>query len=79
NTRTRISVVFKKAGLEKIVAELNKVTDAQQQPKVHVTFKFKIAATIPTGSDNKLLNKYGFIPGGNDGENHDPVVPESHT
>lgn len=78
NTRTRISVVFLKKGLEKIVAELNKVTD-NKQPKVHVTFKFKIAATVPTGNDHKLLNKYGFIPGGNDGENHNPVVPESHT
>ena len=77
--RTRISVVFLKKGLEKIVAELNKVTDVQQQPKVHVTFKFKIAATVPTGSDNKLMNKYGFIPGGNDGENHDPVEPKTTT
>ena len=78
NTRTRISVVFLKKGLEKIVAKLNAV-NGNNQPKVHVTFKFKIAATVPTGSDHKLMNKYGFIPGGNDGENHDPVVPTTHT
>ncbi len=78
NTRTRISVVFLPAGLKKIVEKLNAVTD-NNQPKVHVTFKFKIAATVPTGSDNKLMNKYGFIPGGKDGENHNPIVPDTHT
>ncbi|MFU0574096.1 SpaH/EbpB family LPXTG-anchored major pilin [Gardnerella vaginalis] len=77
--RTRISVVFKDAGLTKIITELNKVTNPQNQPKVHVTFKFKISANVPTGSDNKLMNKYGFIPGGKDGENHNPIVPDTHT
>ena len=77
--RTRISVVFKDAGLKKIVEKLNAVTDPQNQPKVHVTFKFKISANVPTGSDNKLMNKYGFIPGGKDGENHNPIVPDTHT
>ena len=76
--RTRISVVFKDAGLTKIVEKLNAVTD-NNQPKVHVTFKFKISANVPTGSDNKLMNKYGFIPGGKDGENHNPIVPDTHT
>ena len=79
NTRTRISVVFLKKGLEKIVAQLNAVTNPQNQPKVHVTFKFTIAAAVPTGNDNKLMNKYGFIPGGKDDENHNPIVPETHT
>ena len=79
STRTRISVVFLKKGLEKIVAQLNDANAATKNPKVHVTFKFKIATTVPTGSDNKLMNKYGFIPGGKDGENHNPIVPESHT
>ena len=78
-TRTRISVVFLKKGLEKIIGQLNAADAATKNPKVHVTFKFKIAATVPTGSDNKLMNKYGFIPGGKDGENHDPIEPDSHT
>ena len=79
NTRTRISVVFLPEGLKKIVAELNKVT-GNNQPKVHVTFNFKIAATVPTGNgENMLMNKYGFVPGGKDGENHNPIVPETHT
>ena len=78
NTRTRISVVFLPAGLKKIVDKLNAVT-GNDQPKVHVTFKFKIASTVPTGSDHKLMNKYGFIPGGKDGENHNPIVPDTHT
>ena len=77
-TRTRISVVFLPAGLNKIVNKLNAVT-GNDQPKVHVTFKFKISANVPTGSDNKLMNKYGFIPGGKDGENHNPIVPDTHT
>lgn len=77
--RTRISVVFKDAGLTKIITELNKVKDPQKQPKVHVTFKFKIASTVPTGNDHMLMNKYGFIPGGKDGENHNPIVPDTHT
>ncbi len=79
DTRTRISVVFKDAGLTKIITELNKVTGTQDQPKVHVTFKFKISKNVPTGSDHKLMNKYGFIPGGKDGENHNPIVPDTHT
>ncbi|WP_246904555.1 SpaH/EbpB family LPXTG-anchored major pilin [Gardnerella vaginalis] len=78
-TRTRISVVFLKNGLEKIIGQLNAADAATKNPKVHVTFKFKIAETVPTGSDNKLMNKYGFIPGGKDGENHDPIEPDSHT
>lgn len=78
-TRTRISVVFKDAGLTKIITELNKVTDPQKQPKVHVTFKFKISANVPTGNDHMLMNKYGFIPGGKAGENHNPIVPDTHT
>ena len=77
--RTRISVVFLQKGLEKIAKHLNAVTDVQKQPKVHATFKFTIAATVPTGSDNKLMNKYGFVPGGAPSENHTPIVPESHT
>lgn len=79
NTRTRISVVFLKKGLEKIVGQLNAENAATVKPKVHVTFKFKIADTVPTGSDNKLMNKYGFVPGGAPSENHTPIVPESHT
>lgn len=79
NTRTRISVVFKDAGLEKIITKLNAVTNAQQQPQIHVTFNFKIASTVTTGSDHKLSNKYGFIPGGKTGENHEPVVPDTTT
>ncbi len=78
DSRVRISVVFKQAGLEKIVGRLNAVT-GNDQPKVHVTFKFKIADTVPTGSNNKLMNKYGFVPGGAPSENHTPIVPESHT
>ncbi len=77
--RTRISVVFLQKGLEKIIGQLNAADAATKNPKVHVTFKFKIAATVPTGSDNKLMNKYGFIPGGKDGENHNPIEPDSHT
>lgn len=79
STRTRISVVFLKKGLEKIVAQLNDANAATKNPKVHVTFKFKISENVPTGSDNKLMNKYGFIPGGKDGENHNPIVPDTHT
>ncbi|EPI41846.1 SpaH/EbpB family LPXTG-anchored major pilin [Gardnerella vaginalis] len=79
-TRTRISVVFLQKGLEKIAKHLNAVTDVQKQPKVHATFKFKIAETVPTGNgENVLMNKYGFVPGGKDDENHTPIVPESHT
>lgn len=26
-----------------------------------------------------LMNKYGFIPGGKAGENHNPIVPDTHT
>ena len=77
-TRTRISVVFLPAGLNKIVNKLNAVT-GNDQPKVHVTFKFKISANVPTGNDHMLMNKYGFIPGGKDGENHNPIVPDTHT
>ncbi len=79
NTRTRISVVFLQKGLEKIVGQLNAENAATVKPKVHVTFKFKIAETVPTGNDHKLLNKYGFVPGGAPSENHTPIVPESHT
>ena len=78
-TRTRISVVFLQKGLEKIVGQLNAENAATVKPKVHVTFKFKIAETVPTGNDHKLLNKYGFVPGGAPSENHTPIVPESHT
>ena len=77
-TRTRISVVFLPAGLKKIVDKLNAVT-GNDQPKVHVTFKFKISENVPTGNDHMLMNKYGFIPGGKDGENHNPIVPDTHT
>ena len=78
--RTRISVVFKDAGLTKIVGQLNAQDAETKKPKVHVTFKFTIAKTVPTGNGkDMLMNKYGFIPGGKDGENHNPIVPDTHT
>ena len=78
-TRTRISVVFLKKGLEKIVAQLNDANAATKKPKVHVTFNFKIAPTVPTGNDNKLMNQYGFVPGGKKDENHDPIKSKTTT
>ena len=72
-TRKRILLKFKDAGLGKIVEKFgtNTNADASKDVRVQVTLNLKLKKDLGTvGSDNKLANKYGFVPG------HKPGAPD---
>ena len=72
-TRKRILLKFNDSGLGKIVEKFGTSTnaDASKDVRVQVTLKLKLKSTLNTvGSDNKLANKYGFVPG------HKPGAPD---
>lgn len=73
-TRKRILLKFNDSGLGKIVgkfgtgANANASTDVRVQVKLNLKLKSDLKTV---GSDNKLANKYGFVPG------HKPGAPDT--
>ncbi len=73
-TRTRIKVTFNNSGLEKIATAVN-TANSTNDVSIDVTLNLKLKADLSAfaGSDNKLTNKSGFIPG------HTAGVPDTPT
>ncbi|CRH65313.1 Fimbrial subunit type 1 precursor [Chlamydia trachomatis] len=68
NASTRLKVKFTDTGLEKIATAVNGTPDVKV--KVQLTF------TIKPGYDkNEIVNKFGFIPGYNEGKGETPPSP----
>lgn len=68
NDSTRLKVKFTEGGLAKIAAAVN--ADSNAKVKVELTF------TIKPGYDkNEIVNKFGFIPGYNEGKGETPPSP----
>ena len=84
---TRILVKFNETGLEKIAEKLNG-DSKDNEPQVHVKFKFKLSETYKGGTapntddaqeengHNKIVNKSGFFKAhaGNAGQDPDPII-----
>lgn len=84
---TRILVKFSETGLEKIADALNKASK-DNEPQVHVKFKFKLSDTYQGGTapsdettqetngHNKIVNKSGFFKAhaGNAGKDSNPII-----
>ena len=80
---TRILVKFSETGLEKIADALNKASK-DNEPQVHVKFKFKLSDTYQGGTapdadgtkeangHNKIINKSGFFKAHSDNAGKDP-------
>lgn len=72
NESTRLEVKFTDAGLTKIATAVNDTPDVKV--KVELTF------TIKPGYDkNEIVNKFGFIPGYNQGKGETPPSPVTPT
>ena len=72
-TRKRILLKFNATGLGKIVEKFGtgNSANASTDVRVQVTLNLKLKSDLKTvGSDNKLANKYGFVPG------HKPGAPD---
>lgn len=68
NDSIRLKVKFTEGGLAKIAAAVN--ADSNAKVKVELTF------TIKLGYDkNEIVNKFGFIPGYNEGKGETPPSP----
>ncbi len=72
--RTRIKVTFTQDGLEKIATAVNNANNADVSVKVKLELKLKNDLSNFTGSDKKLTNKSGFVPGHGDGV-PDKIIP----
>ncbi|MFU0552593.1 SpaH/EbpB family LPXTG-anchored major pilin [Gardnerella swidsinskii] len=72
-TRTRIMVKFKDAGLRKIATVVNGANGADVKITVKLEFKLKTDLSNFVGSNKKLDNKSGFVPG------HGAGVPDTPT
>lgn len=84
---TRILVKFSETGLEKIADALNKASK-DNEPQVHVKFKFKLSDTYKAGTapdadgtkevsgHNKIINKSGFFKAHshNAGKDPNPII-----
>lgn len=84
---TRILVKFSETGLEKIAEKLNGASK-DNEPQVHVKFKFKLNSTYQGGTaptdpnekeengHNKIVNKSGFFKAhaGNADKDPDPII-----
>lgn len=72
-TRTRIKVAFTDAGLGKIAAAVNTANGTDVKVTVKLELKLKTDISGFVGSDKKLTNKSGFVPG------HTAGVPDTPT
>ena len=72
-TRTRIKVAFTDAGLEKIATAVNGANGNDVKVTVKLEFTLKKDLSNFVGSDKKLTNKSGFVPG------HTAGVPDTPT
>ena len=71
--RTRIKVTFTSDGLEKIATAVNTANGADVKVTVKLEFKLKTDLSGFVGSDKKLTNKSGFVPGHNAGAPDKPI------
>lgn len=72
-TRTRIMVKFTDAGLTKIATAVNAANAADVKITVKLEFKLKKDLSNFVGSDKKLTNKSGFVPGHGAGVPDNPI------
>ncbi|WP_250310003.1 SpaH/EbpB family LPXTG-anchored major pilin [Gardnerella sp. Marseille-Q2328] len=71
--RTRIKVAFTDTGLGKIATAVNDANGKDVKVTVKLEFKLKTDLSNFVGSDKKLTNKSGFVPGHNAGAPDKPI------